>query len=475
MLLFYTGHAFVDVGVAAITAFRLRTDPATLTAADLEAMADWLAALYTEDGPMRNFAKGSVFLNAGYTSSPDKAKQRAYCERVLYAWRPGAPTLPGERCLFCGRPAAYHASREEVPLLNGRDIYNFSPAGYAGAPICGYCSLAIQALPLGCVKSGGGLLAAHSDSPAVTFQLARTALRRLLTALTLIGPEDKLPGAPYERTRLVELLIGWLAQAGRHPTALSTMPSLTGYFFTNTGQSPSIHIYRVPSDVTGFLAAVYQNADGTLTAAWQRAEARAWVRPSSPTPLPPRGKGASQRTPPSLRSGEGGQGGEVRANRLYESLLALPDSARQILYRDLRPTHHWGLVTLFVRKVMGMDSDRIELLETLGVRLADYAKDRRAFFYQFSRTDEYAKWRRLLLRASDDYMRQTGQPLITFNEFVAAFTAPPGEINDWRLARDLVTLKWIELRAVGDEALFEDEEENLTPDSTSPSGPLSTP
>jgi len=449
-VLFYTGHVFVDVGVAAITAFSRRTDPGALIEADLEAVAGRLAVLYTQDGPMRTLARSSVFFNAGYTSSNDPAKQRAYCRRVLYAWRPDAPGLPGETCLFCGRPAAYHASREEVPLLNGREVYNFSPAGQAGIPICGFCSLAIQALPLGCVKSGGGLLAAHSDSPAVTFQLAQTALRRLLTALTLIGPEDKLPGAPFERTRLVELLIGWLAQAGRSRAEQPQMPSLTGYFFTNYGSSPSIRIYRVSSDVIGFLAAVYHNMDGTLVAAWQRAEAHGWVQPKQV------GKAADSASAPDSPAGQVNR--STQANRLYESLLALPDSARQILYRDLLPTRHWGLVTFFVRKVMGMDAERIKLLETLGVRLTAYAQDRRAFFYQFSRTDEYSKWRRLLLRASDDYVRQTGQPLITFAEFVTAFTAPPGEINDWRLARDLVTLKLIELRAVGDEALFDDED-----------------
>ncbi|MHB8625286.1 MAG: type I-B CRISPR-associated protein Cas8b1/Cst1 [Aggregatilineales bacterium] len=450
-MLFYTGHVFVDVGIAAITAYSRRTDPTTLTEADLDAIAAWLEMLYTQAGPMRTFARSSVFFNAGYLYP---SKQRAYCERVLYAWRPGTPTLPGERCLFCDRPAAYHASREEVPMLNGRDIYNFSPAGSAGVPICGCCSLAIQALPLGCVKSGNGLLAAHSDSPAVTFQIAQTALRRLQTALTLIGPEDKLPGAPYERTRLVELLIGWLARADRNRTEQMSMPSLTGYFFTNYGSSPSIRIYRLSSDVIGFLASIYHNVDGTLVAAWQRAEARAWVRPKKVD-----NAGDSAKLPD--RS--------TQANRLYESLLTLPDSAHQILYRDLLRTRHWGLVTLFVRKVMGMDPERIKLLESLGVQLADYAKDRRAFFYQFSRTEEYSKWRRLLLRASDDHMRQTGQTLITFAEFVTAFTAPPGEINDWRLARDLVTLKLIEMRAVGDEALFEDEDietEDSTHDQT---------
>lgn len=434
----FTGHALVDVGIATLTALARRAEPGQVTPTDLESAADFLARLYVTPGPMRNFAKGSVFHNANYTAGADK--RREHCARVLESWRPGAPTLPGESCLFCGRPAAYRASRREVPLLSGEAIFNFGPAGRAGIPICGLCSLAIQALPLGCVKSGGGLIAAHSDDPELTLQLARAALDRNLAALSLPDAES-LPGYPYERTRLVELLIGWLATTERTARRRDYPASLTGYFFTNNGQSPSVRVYPLAASVIGFLERVHHHPDSGLTAAWNRAVARAWI--------------ATKRaeTDPS-----------VQKNRLYEAIVSLPEQAGHFLRGFLLPLRHWGLVALFAERVMDMDPERIELLRTLGARFADYARDRRAFFYQFSREESYAKWRRLLLRAADDHARFTGQTLISMDEFVEAFTAPVGEINDWRLARDLVTLALIDARVAGDEPLFEGLDDSDVPE-----------
>lgn len=441
-MLTYTGHALIDVGVAALTALAEHADPSHLTSGDLESAATFLERLYVAQGPMRNFARGSVFHNAGYTSSPDPVRQRGYVDRVLRSWRPGTPVLPDCACTFCGQPAAYRATRQEIPLLNGLDIYNFAPAAQAGIPVCGGCSLAVQALPLGCVKSSGGLIAAHSDDPAITYRLAKAALERTLKLLSLEA--DALPGLPFPPTRFVEMVIGWLATVERGRDAPA---SLTGYFFTNAGAAPAITVYLLASDAISFLEQAQHHADGTLTAAWNRAVARAWVAPK-----------------------KGDADPSMQRNRLYEALLDLPAKARFILRKYLLPTQHWGLTALFMEKVMAMDPERITLLRKLGERFAGYVRDKKAFFYQFSRTDEYSRWRRLVLRAADDHMRATGTSLVSFDEFVTAFTAPQGEVNDWRLARDLVTLALIDARATGDplseddEPLFDEEDvESTTP------------
>ncbi len=133
----YTGHALVDVGIATLTAYAGHYDPSLLAETDLATAAQALFALFTQSGPMRNFARGAVFLNAGYTASADPEKQRRYGQRVLESWRADAPRLPGEKCIFCGEEAAYRATREEVPLSNGR---GFS-AGYATERRAGACGM----------------------------------------------------------------------------------------------------------------------------------------------------------------------------------------------------------------------------------------------------------------------------------------------------------------------------------------------
>jgi CRISPR-associated protein Cas8b1/Cst1 subtype I-B len=420
----YTTHDLINAGYAALAAYAGRSDPATLTPDDLERVARLLERLYTTPGAMQAFIRGSVFHNAGYWMD---AKRDDYVRRVLYGWREGALTLPQTQCAFCGAPAAYRASRQEIPLLNGAGTYNFGAAGVAGVPVCGRCSLAAQMLPLGCVRCGGALLAVGSDDPALVFALTREAFRSVYKAVTMGSAP---PVLAYERTQLVKMLRKWLASAERRTAAGGRAPSLTGYSFTNAGATPNVRIYILSSNVVDFLERAGHNADGTLTDAWERAARRARVVPRKPGPRP-----------------------SLWQNALYEALFDLPEKANFILRRYLFPTRHWGLVALFLRKVMDMQPERLELLRGLGERLAEYARERNGFYYAFSRTDVYAKWRRLLLRASEDYARAAGKPLITFEEFTQAFTAPPGEINDWRLARDLITLVLMERRVPGSDDL----------------------
>ena len=80
----------------------------------------------------------------------------------------------------------------------------------------------------------------------------------------------------------------------------------------------------------------------------------------------------------------------------------------------------------------------------------------------------YSTWRRKLIQAEYDYARR-GELLITSEEFVYAFTAPHGsEFNDWKLARDIVSLRIIEeLHQSGewspdDEPLVFDEDDDET-------------
>jgi CRISPR-associated protein Cst1 len=429
-MLTWTGHPLVDVGIAAITAYSGRSEPAALTEADLTAAADYLARLYTQNRAMRNHIAGMVFHNSPYIQWRDQ-ELAAYVERTLYSWRAGAPALAAA-CAFCGQPSAYRASRRDVPMLNGERYINFNPAGEAGLPVCGACSLALHMLPLGCFKCGGFLLAAHSTDPSITLSLAGQALREIMPALALPDLE-KLPSARYEKTRLVELLVSWAVSAAG---ADGRAAALTGYAFTNSGKKPDVRIFPVSSAVVTFLRAVQRSADGTLTAAWTRAAAKAWVeRPKETDP-------------------------SQRQNRFYEALLGLPANAREVLRRFIIPVRHWGLAALFVRSFMNLSEERIDLLRKLGDRFADYAAQKRSFFFQFARTNNYSRWRRELLRAVDDAARG-GQTLISFDEFVEVFTAPSGELNDWKLMRDLIVLRMLERGVIAeDEALF-DENENI--------------
>ncbi|MFN7037815.1 MAG: type I-B CRISPR-associated protein Cas8b1/Cst1, partial [Bellilinea sp.] len=171
----YTGHPFYDVGLATLTAFARKRRPADLQPQDLQAAAEYMQKNYTVN-PLKSFLT-VAFPNSGFTQpayEKQPEKRHAYARSVLFAFNaePAAETDP-----LSGLPAANarydvkgelppgRAFRQHIPLLTGEEVVNFFPYGDAGLPLSGLTLLAVQALPLGCAKVAGRLLAVHSDSP----------------------------------------------------------------------------------------------------------------------------------------------------------------------------------------------------------------------------------------------------------------------------------------------------------------------
>ncbi|WP_298821567.1 type I-B CRISPR-associated protein Cas8b1/Cst1 [Chloroflexus sp.] len=141
-----------------------------------------------------------------------------------------------------------------MPLLQGDDAINFFVNGDPGLPMAPEAILALQLMPLGCAKVGGGLLAVHSDNEQLTIDFARRFLEQNLkdVAKAQAAGEEKLPGSPRSlKTLLVETLVEIIIDQ-----ALAGRPTVTAYYFNN-GQTPSLDIYHLPLQITGFLLAVH--------------------------------------------------------------------------------------------------------------------------------------------------------------------------------------------------------------------------
>jgi CRISPR-associated protein Cst1 len=334
-----------------------------------------------------------------------------------------------EHCGFCARHATYRANREFMPMINGRDVYNFSPKGQAGFPLCGWCSLALQALPLGCMVTEGTLLAIYSPQPNIMVQLAHKNLAQLQRTLTL--NIEKLEGEKNGRTRFVEQLVTWLAQLERrHKTPIQ---SVTGYMFSNFGTTPRLKILTLDALVMQFLDSVLHPDILRVRQAWERANQRALERAQSKKKK------------------------DIPPNPLYEALLGLPDNATAFFYRFIRPIRDWELSILFIERMLLMTPEDIALLKQVGERVVQHAREKRKFLYDWSRTEDFSAWRRAVLRAAEDVQRAHGTTLITHDEFLQLFVWQEGSPTDWRLARDLITLYIFEKLGNTDEAVFNDE------------------
>lgn len=421
-----TGHAIRDVGLMTLTVFSGRASAADLTEADLQKAADWLRDVYVNPGTLRSHLKGTYLLNSAYSmENPDI--REPFIQRVLYGWQ--VPHELGTSCALCGHEALYRATREEMPLLNGRGVINFSPQGRAGLPICGWCSLLIQMALLGCLKSGKGLLMLYTDHEPLLRQVVTDALRRAIQAQTLQAG-DKWAALSLPRTRFVEQVVRWLRQTER-PQA--TLTRVEGYYFSNSGASPFIEVFQIDRSVLQWVDHVLHHPDGEVAAAARQLLAE---------PADPEGK---------------------TSQPVYEDLLKLPNNARKFLRQHLlayraRAAVHLTLITTFMEQIMRLSSEYIDLLKRLGDRFSQYYTMQRRFFYEFNRARNFAEFRRVVIRAADDYQRRTQQSLITMEEFIGAFVSTEDEFINWQLSRDLITLYLMQTHAIAleDDLLMDD-------------------
>lgn len=472
-MLRYTGHPFIDIGVATITAFVDKRSPEDVTAQDLEAVVAFIEQNYVRP-PLRGhltmaFTSNAWFIQDAFNPdrpelTPEKRVERRatrdrWAAHHLRQWsQPG--DVEGEICVFTGLPAAQRelsgklpagrAGRNQMPLLQGDDAINFFAAGDTGLPISGIALLALQFFPIGCAKSGVGLLAVHSDNNDLTYEIVWGFQKQNADAIAKAqaAGDDKLPSAARTmKTLLIETLIE--AERRRLRTERREQPaSLTAYNFNN-GKSPSLDIYHLPLELMDFIVTA-QTA--TYADAWHVLVRQGW------------------QLPPARKSARGSDPAEpARRNFLYEDLFTLPEHAphfiRTYFLRIPRRTSFgddprrgytlrgnldlisWALVELFLRKVVGMDHERIERIRGLGDGLAHYvrAQGGKRFFRSFFTEQRSDNLRALLIKANITQMRAGHAPLFDLDGYIEVFEEGEDVMRaDWRLARDLVLMRMID-------------------------------
>ncbi len=465
-MLKFTGHPYIDIGVATIVAFAGKKKPEQLSADDLDAIADYMAQNYTVK-PLRNFLT-VAFPNSGFTQPAyykEPEKQQIYAERVLRAFHSETPKTE-ETDTFFGAPVPAipfdvkgslvpgRAFRQHIPLLTGEDVINFFPYGDAGMPISGEALLAIQAFPLGCAKVSGKLLAIHSDNPDITFFFAKKFLEqnRLAVHIAQQSEDNNKLDEPHLklRTLIVDMLLS-AAQMQRDFFEEERPFSITAYHMSNSGQGPSLDIYHLPLQIVTFLR-VMMNAD--YQSEWAKIIQRAWEIAAE-----------------KKRKEKEAQEFVPRKNYLYEDLFRLPDNANRFLRtyflrvalklaksddydpRQKYSTHSevdivsWKITQEFLRRIMHMEKDRIDQIRNMGDRLAEYVSSQndKRFFQEFFIQNRYEFLRNRLLKANLAHVKRGNAPFVEFEPYIQVFEEGTELArSDWRLARDLVLIRMVE-------------------------------
>lgn len=478
-MLQYTNHPLIDIGVATVTAFADKEDPADLTEADLSVIADFMAREYPKS-PYKSFLSIAFTSNAWFIQdayNPDNKPnlteekrqeilqtRNKWASHHLNQWRQDAMRHPLESDVFTGKPAMAvelsgklppgRAGRAQVPLLSGDESINFYANGLPGLAVSGETMLCLQALPLGCAKCGGKLLLVHSDNPEIMLHYAREFLRvnRRDAQLAQAEGSKEMPGREYsQRTLLLTTLLGAkrlqseAKEEGGHF-------SITAYHFSNSGQGPGLSIYHLPFQAIDFLRDMRK---AEYSQRWNAIVARAWERELNKKKKKPSDKPF-----------------QPKRNWLYEDLFDLDqiDKAKQfvrtyflrVALRRVRDEFDprgdysvknevdllsWKITALFLRRILNMEPTRIEQIRNFADQLATYvnAQNDRRFFREFYTTQRYDYLRAVLIKANVAHVKRGNAPFVTFDPYLEVFeVGDEVERPDWKFARDLVLIRMVE-------------------------------
>ncbi|MCL6560741.1 MAG: hypothetical protein K6U74_18495, partial [Firmicutes bacterium] len=265
----YTGHPFVDVGVAVLENY-LERPCEEFQEEDLVFAAKWLRKQYE-----RKDFKGYLtvhFPNSGWCNPTIKGeKKEAYIQKVLFSYR-SEPLMPHRACSFCGRPGQFLADRQHIPLLTGTTVLVTAPGGVAGLPVCGYCLFAVQFYPLGTIKVNGRPLFWWTPEPDLTFELVGDTcwkVRRMLAASS-----EKVINFSWPRTRLLHSAREVLERYDPD----KPLSDCIGYHVTNYGSGPDYDQYTIPRELLEFWMEV-RMAPEDVRKAHQWIEQSAWEIP----------------------------------------------------------------------------------------------------------------------------------------------------------------------------------------------------
>ncbi len=289
----WTGHPFVDAGLAALLAGADIERLEDVTPDSLRRAVDALSCVLLSDqalgiGVERSFAKSAlsqIFPNSEL-ANPSNWKGGAEGVRSKFS-RAIAEDLAraicclensGEEvCTICGqrRPdeGFVLVRKDKVPLLEG--IVNFYPGLRYGLRVCGICALAVRFLPMSIMRSGGSrrLWFFHTHALSIALDVAREhGWRHFDRAIAANQPLDfraswqtagEAATALYILCELLRQHADHLRSAYEHP-----LPT-TAYLFSNDNRGGYVEAIAIPSELLRFLALLFQESPSAYGRFWR--------------------------------------------------------------------------------------------------------------------------------------------------------------------------------------------------------------
>lgn len=432
--LHYTGHPFIDVGLATIIEYINSLEettqkidhPEELQKKHLEKMATFIKERFYNP-PLKSYLTILINNSAFTQKTIGEDKKKAY-EKLFSAFE--AEPID-KRCTFFNKPAIGIAYRQHIPLLTGEGCFNFCPEGSSGIPVSAEAGLCNLAMMLGTIKCSGRVLLVHSNDEQIMRHYAGENLKTHQKQLSL---EFK-----YPKTIVLEEL-NKIYKSYKTEKRMNDALFVDVYYFTNYGTSPDIDLYRLPLNQMNFLRVVNQ---AKYADKWQKIINSAWQ-----LKVTEEGNGKNKVVTKEKVTQEEG----IRKNFLYEDFFNLPDNANQFIRKYLFNRKQidlisWNITEIFLEEVLDMDPEKIKTIKTVADRFAEHIvsnKDKKFFDNFYFKSKSYLALRSILLKKTNNLAKEEKDSIISFDEYVAIFEKEQDSFKEWKLSRDLITLRLIE-------------------------------
>ncbi len=461
----WTGYPFVDAGLAALAAGKVKRLE-DLTPTDLETAMHELERLLLSDqalgvGVERAFARTAVsqiFPNSelvnpsnwrGKTAEEKAQSVRQKVQEALQAdLRRAQQCLQSSSgdnvCFSCGERRATDTMvtmrKVNVPLLEG--IVNFYPAFAFGVRMCGLCALAVRFLPISVMRTGvyNRLWFLHTQTLEIGATVSQIyGWRHFNDAIAANEALDFFSAweTAGDAGTVLYLLCELLERFGDQLRTLYQSPRpMTAYLFSNDNRGGYVQALAVPHELMGFLARLQIQSARAFRRFWREL----------------------LQVPSNLTEKER----KARVGFVQSIAQKMLNSSPLIgnCLDDKTPKLWGGWVghRLYLQEVVGMANTKLAILERLGATIAQSDEAKR--FINELRSAQWNELYGVLL----SYVRRGW---LTHEEFYALL--PPNNYGAAGEARDVllaVMYEWQYCQEQGEEFQVLTEATTLSPDET---------
>lgn len=436
---YWTGHPFVDAGLAAIIIFSRKEKPQELTEKDIILTIEFTSELYSKDEWTKYF-HGKLFPNSGLlisNPSPYLKKDRTpenLTKKLQDVYKSIPPILGSNynkpRCVICGRRELYNGDfgiyRSVFPLLGTGGMLNFFPSGNKkGLDICAHCLFLTQFMPLSSYNLPNVLLI-HSNPYEKMLELLKEPLQYTIENKLFSNGRDFKKPENFLFKKIIEITRKFEGGSNFWKNTAITL-----YYFINGNRSGSqnMDIIQIPTSALKFIAF----AGEIDYKGWKTIMNKGWIIKKA------------KRDKLGFKELEKGY-----SNVIYDKILK-EDSILSYFYdsRNKIVNTKWRLLEFYCLEVLNVDKETLEFIKEVGDRIVGTfekfksTKDVIKMITDLENAERLYVFERFFVRLEKRRQR-LGIPeaLISFDEFAKILTFYGEDIDlSWRSVRDLLLFR----------------------------------